>query len=89
MGKKLVLNRLERKGVLQEVCSGEDAREQGVYPLKGKDFVILGDRAVEEMGVKVNIWGCKGPEKGCLHQRATVFLETGNERAVAAVGEGG
>lgn len=57
--------------------------------MKGKGIVIFRDRAVEEMGVKVNIWGCKGPEKGCLHQRATVFLETGNERAVAAVGGGG
>lgn len=71
------------------MCSGEDACEQGVYPLKGKGIVIFRDRAVEEMGVKVNIWGCQGPEKGCLHQRATVFLETGNERAVAAVGGGG
>lgn len=64
-----MLNVLERKEPQNEAPSGEG----GKGPHVSKEFIrrraktvpFSNTGAVEEVGVEVNLWGCRGQEKGC------------------------
>ena len=63
------------KHVLEEV--GEADTQGGSLSLEEERHSHSQTQGQEEkMRVEVNIWGCQGREKGCLHVIATVFLET-------------